>query len=92
MALPPSSRAIPALATRLSPALVVTLLALLGTLTSIVGSRPRSAFGRRRLVAAAMILSILFAAVVGFIGPINYWFAVVTDRLQHGRLARLIFM
>jgi MFS family permease len=61
----------------LSPALVVTLLALLGTLTSIVGNEASIRFGRRRLVAAAMILSILFAAVVGFIGPINYWFAVV---------------
>ena len=61
----------------LSPALVVTVLALLGTLTSIVGNEASIRFGRRRLVAAAMILSILFAAVVGFIGPINYWFAVV---------------
>ncbi len=53
------------------------LLALLGTLTSIMGNEASIRFGRRRLVAAAMILSILFAAVVGFIGPINYWFAVV---------------
>ncbi|TAJ42456.1 MAG: MFS transporter [Reyranella sp.] len=61
----------------LSPALVVTLLALLGTLTSIGGNEASIRFGRRRLVATAMILSILFAAVVGFVGSINYWLAVV---------------
>ncbi len=60
----------------LSPALVVTVLALLGTLTSILGNEASIRFGRRRLVAAAMILSILFAAVVGFLGPLNYWLAV----------------
>ena len=61
----------------LSPALVVTVLALLGTLTSIVGNEASIRFGRRRLVAAAMILSILFAASVGFLGSTNYWLAVV---------------
>jgi MFS family permease len=61
----------------LSPALVVTLLALLGTATSIVGNEASIRFGRRRLVATAMILSILFAAVIGFLGSINYWLAVV---------------
>ncbi|MSP75482.1 MAG: MFS transporter [Rhodospirillaceae bacterium] len=61
----------------LSPALVVTLLALLGTATSIVGNEASIRFGRRRLVATAMILSILFAAVVGFLGSMNYWLAVV---------------
>ena len=61
----------------LSPALVVTLLALLGTLTSIVGNEASIRFGRRRLVATAMILSILFAATVGFLGSTNYWLAVV---------------
>jgi len=61
----------------LSPALVVTVLALLGTLTSIVGNEASIRFGRRRLVATAMILSILFAAVIGFLGPFNYWLAVV---------------
>lgn len=61
----------------LSPALVVTVLALLGTLTSILGNEASIRFGRRRLVATAMILSILFAATVGFLGSTNYWFAVV---------------
>lgn len=61
----------------LSPALVVTLLALLGTLTSIVGNEASIRFGRRRLVATAMILSVLFGAVVGFLGSTSYWLAVV---------------
>jgi MFS family permease len=60
----------------LSPALVVTVLALMGTLTSIVGNEASIRFGRRRLVATAMILSILFAAVIGFLGSTNYWLAV----------------
>jgi MFS family permease len=61
----------------LSPALVVTILALLGTLTSIVGNEASIRFGRRRLVGAAMVLSIVFAAVVGLAGPLSYWLAVV---------------
>lgn len=61
----------------LSPALVVTVLALLGTLTSIVGNEASIRFGRRRLVATAMILSIVFASVVGFLGSTSYWLAVV---------------
>ena len=60
-----------------SPALVVTVLALLGTLTSIVGNEASIRFGRRRLVAAAMIMSTLFAATVGFLGSTSYWLAVV---------------
>lgn len=61
----------------LSPALVVTVLALLGTLASIAGNEASIRFGRRRLVATAMILSIAFAAVVGFAGSTHYWLAVV---------------
>ena len=61
----------------LSPALVVTILALLGTLTSIAGNEASIRFGRPRLVVAALVLSILFAAAVGFLGPRHYWLAVV---------------
>ncbi|TAJ83481.1 MFS transporter [Reyranella sp.] len=61
----------------LSPALVVTLLALLGTFTSVVGNEASIRFGRRRLVAAALILSVVAAAAVGFLGPMHYWLAVV---------------
>lgn len=61
----------------LSPALVVTTLALLGTLTSIVGNEASIRFGRRPLVVTALVLSILFAAAVGILGPRHYWLAVV---------------
>lgn len=60
----------------LSPALVVTVLALIGTLTSVVGNESSIRFGRRRLVAAAMILSIVFASGIGFLGSTSYWLAV----------------
>jgi MFS family permease len=61
----------------LSPALVVTVLALLGTFTSIVGNEASIRFGRRRLVVAALVLSVLAAAAVGILGPRHYWLAVV---------------
>ena len=61
----------------LSPPLVVTVLALLGTLTSIVGNEASIRFGRRRLVIAALVLSIVFACGVGFLGSAHYWLAVV---------------
>jgi MFS family permease len=61
----------------LSPALVVTLLALAGTLSSVAGNELSIRFGRRRLVLGAMVLSTLFAATIGFAGTANYWLAVV---------------
>lgn len=61
----------------LSPALVVTVLALLGTLASVAGNEASIRFGRRRLVATTMVLSIAFAAVVGWLGSASYWLAVV---------------
>lgn len=61
----------------LSPALVVTVLALLGTMSSVIGNEASIRFGRRRLVATAMVLSIGFACIVGFAGSTNYWLAVV---------------
>jgi MFS family permease len=60
----------------LSPALVVTVMALLGTAASVLGNEASIRFGRRRLVATAMILSIPFAAVLGFAGSTGYWLAV----------------
>ena len=60
----------------LSPALVVTVMALLGTFASVLGNEASIRFGRRRLVATAMILSIGFAAILGFAGSTCYWLAV----------------
>lgn len=59
-----------------SPAVVVTVLGLLGTLTSVLGNEASIRFGRRRLVATAMLLSILVGAAIGFLGSMGYWIAV----------------
>jgi MFS family permease len=59
-----------------SPAVVVTVLGLLGTLTSVLGNEASIRFGRRRLVATAMGLSILVGAAIGFLGSMGYWIAV----------------
>lgn len=60
----------------LSPAVVITVLGLLGTLTSVLGNEASIRFGRRRLVMAAMALSIAVGAVIGFAGSTGYWIAV----------------
>jgi len=60
----------------LSPAVVVTVLGLLGTLTSVLGNEASIRFGRRRLIIGAMGLSILTGAVIGFVGSFGYWIAV----------------
>ena len=59
-----------------SPAVVVTVLGLLGTLVSVAGNEASIRFGRRRLIAAAMVLSIAVGAVIGFAGAQGYWIAV----------------
>lgn len=57
----------------LSPATVVTILGLSGTLASLLGNEASIRFGRRRLVHAAMLGSITLALVIAFIGPASYW-------------------
>jgi len=59
-----------------SPAVVVTVLGLLGTMVSVLGNEASIRFGRRRLITAAMLLSILTGAVIGFVGSTGYWIAV----------------
>src|SRR5689334_2406050 len=60
----------------LSPTSVITVLGLLGTLTSVVGNEASIRFGRRRLIAAAMLMSIAVGALIGFVGAQGYWIAV----------------
>src|SRR5258708_8078012 len=60
----------------LARTVVITVLGLLGTLTSVVGNEASIRFGRRRLIAAAMLLSIAVGAVIGFVGAQGYWMAV----------------
>jgi len=60
-----------------SPALVVTVLGLLGTAVSVLGNEASIRYGRRRLVATAMVLSIAIGGSIGFLGSMGYWIAVV---------------
>ena len=59
-----------------SPALVVTVLGLLGTAVSVLGNEASIRYGRRRLVATAMVLSIAIGGSIGFLGSMGYWIAV----------------
>ena len=61
----------------LSPTVVVTVLGLLGTVTSVLGNEASIRFGRRRLIVAAMLLSIAVGLLLGFVGSRGYWLAVV---------------
>jgi MFS family permease len=60
----------------LSPTIVVTALALIGTTASVIGNEAAIRFGRRRLICTAMILSIGLAAILGFVGSMSYAIAV----------------
>lgn len=56
----------------LSPALTLTLFGLFGTLASVLGNEAAILFGRRRLIALAMIGSAACALLIGFAGPHSY--------------------
>ena len=61
----------------LSPALTLTLFGLLGTLASVLGNEAAILFGRRRLIAIAMIGSAACAILLGVAGPHSYILAAV---------------
>lgn len=61
----------------LSPAMTLTVFGLLGTLASVLGNEAAILFGRRRLIALAMIGSAACALLIGFAGPYSYGLAVV---------------
>jgi len=61
----------------LTPALALTLLALFGTVTSVIGNELSIRLGRRRLIAVAMAASVLFALLIGFAGSQAYWLAAL---------------
>ena len=60
----------------LTPAVVVTVVALLGTAASVAGNEASLRWGRVRLVRIAMVLSILCALTIGFVGSTSYALAV----------------
>ena len=57
------------------PALVMTGIALVGTLGSVAGNELAMRFGRRRLVVGAIVSSALLGCLLGFVGPASYWLA-----------------
>jgi predicted MFS family arabinose efflux permease len=61
----------------LTPAAVLTLLGLLGTLASLLGNEAAIALGRRRLIGAALIASMLCACLLALAGPTSYLVAAV---------------
>ena len=56
----------------LSPAIIATALGLIGTAASVAGNEMAIRFGRRRLIATAMIASIVLGGSIGFLGAASY--------------------
>lgn len=61
----------------LSPAVLATALGLVGTVASILGNEAAIRFGRRPLVQAAMLASIVLGASIGFLGAGSYRLAAI---------------
>lgn len=59
----------------LSPASLVTVLALLGSLASVGGNEIAIRFGRRRLIHIALAGSMILAVLTGVVGVNAYWLA-----------------
>ena len=56
-------------AAALSPAAALTVLGLAGTVASILGNEAAMLLGRRRLIASALIASMVCACLLGLVGP-----------------------
>ena len=59
-----------------APAVVMTTIGLIGTAASIAGNEAAIRVGRRNLIGLAMLVSIAFAASIGFLGATSYPLAV----------------
>jgi MFS family permease len=66
-----------AAATVFSPAIIATGLGLIGTFASVAGNEAAIRYGRKRLIVAAMLASILIGATIGFLGSMSYAVAAV---------------
>jgi MFS family permease len=66
-----------AVASVLSPAVIATGLGLIGTFASVAGNEAAIRYGRKALIVAAMLASILIGATIGFIGSTSYALAAV---------------
>ena len=62
--------------TQIEPAFVLTALGLIGTAASVLGNEAAIRLGRRRLIALAMLGSILVAGSIGYAGALSYPVAV----------------
>ena len=62
-------------AAALSPAAALTVLGLAGTVASILGNEAAMLLGRRRLIASALIASMVCACLLGLVGPSSYLLA-----------------
>ena len=60
----------------LSPSFVLTALGLVGTAASVLGNEAAIRLGRKRLVSAALLGSIVVAASIGTVGTTSYSLAV----------------
>jgi MFS family permease len=60
----------------LAPTLVLTALALIGTAASVLGNEAAIRYGRRRLIAFAMLCSVGLGGCLGFAGSLSYPLAV----------------
>ena len=61
---------------KLSPALVVTGLGLVGAVASVIGNEVAIRVGRRKLICFAMLASIVVGGSLGFVGTTSYAVAV----------------
>jgi MFS family permease len=61
--------------TLLAPTFVLTALALIGTAASVFGNELAIRFGRRRLIAFAMLASAGVGATIGLVGTLSYGLA-----------------
>lgn len=68
----------------LSPPLALTALGLIATATSVMGNEAAIRFGRRRLIAFALIASAICAGLLGIFGPASYLFSVALLLLYGG--------
>ena len=60
-----------------TPAPVAMCLGLVGTMTSVAGNEAARRFGRVNYITFVMLVSVVFAAFIGFWGGSGYWLTAV---------------
>lgn len=67
-----------------TPAPVAMCLGLVGTMTSVAGNEAARRFGRVNYITFVMLVSVVFAAFIGFWGGSGYWLTAVLCLLYAG--------